>query len=176
MRLATGCQDGLLRIYSTCRPAEAPLELKVSSSQVDGVSKIAWSKVEPDVVFVGKKSGVVEKWDTRVNATAAPVASVALPGGENIMDFEQSSRHNVLIVASGKKVSGVVNCTLERVDVAPYEKYILVDASFSHVLQWFYHHHHLVICKLVRIRQLHTTLHSPTFNTTFQHHRCARTR
>lgn len=68
------------------------------------MSKIAWSKAEPDVVFVGKKSGVMEKWDTRVNTATAPVASVTVPGGENIMDFEQSSRHNILIVANGKKV------------------------------------------------------------------------
>ena len=106
MHLATGCQDGLLRVYNTCRPAEPPLELKIAANSQDGVSKIGWSKVEPDVVIVGKKSGVVEKWDTRVNSTTTPVASVSVPGGENIMDFEQSSNHNVLIVACGKKVRG----------------------------------------------------------------------
>jgi WD40 repeat protein len=105
LHLATGCQDGLLRVYNVCKPTEAPLELKVSASAQEGVSKIAWSLVEPDVVFVGKKSGVVEKWDTRVNTTTAPVASVSISGGENIMDFEQSVAHNVLMVASGKKVS-----------------------------------------------------------------------
>lgn len=104
MHLATGCQDGLLRIYDVCKPAAAPLELRIATTQQDGVSKIGWSKAEPDVVFVGKKSGVLEKWDTRVNTATTPVASVTVPGGENIMDFEQSSRHNILIVANGKKV------------------------------------------------------------------------
>lgn len=104
LHLATGCQDGLLRIYNVCKPSENPLELKVSATPAAGVSKIAWSLVEPDVVFVGKKSGVVEKWDTRVNSTTAPVSSVTIPGGENIMDFEQSTSHNILMVASGKKV------------------------------------------------------------------------
>ena len=56
-------------------------------------------------MIVGKKSGYVEKWDTRVgNTPAALVKSVCVPGGENIMDFEQSVAHNVLMVANGKKV------------------------------------------------------------------------
>lgn len=57
------------------------------------------------MVFVGKKSGVIEKWDTRVGVGAnGAVATVSVPGGENIMDFEQSERHNIMMVAAGKKV------------------------------------------------------------------------
>jgi WD40 repeat protein len=104
LHLATGCQDGLLRIFDVCQPASPPLEFKVSANPTEGISKIAWSVAEPDFVFVGKKSGVIEKWDTRTSGVASPVASVSIPGGENIMDFEQSAAHNVLMVASGKKV------------------------------------------------------------------------
>mmetsp|Transcript_128916 Transcript_128916/g.252493 ORF Transcript_128916/g.252493 Transcript_128916/m.252493 type:complete len:312 (-) Transcript_128916:57-992(-) len=105
LHLATGCQDGLLRIYSVCDPAAPPLELKVASNPTEGISKIAWCLSDPGVVMVGKKSGYVEKWDTRVgNTPAALVKSVCVPGGENIMDFEQSVVHNVLMVANGKKV------------------------------------------------------------------------
>lgn len=125
MHLATGCQDGLLRIYDVCKPSESPLELKVSATPAAGVSKIAWSLVEPDVVFVGKKSGVVEKWDTRVNSTTAPVASVTIPGGENIMDFEQSTNHNILMVASGKKVHyiRICSCTTSTSTTSPLSHY-----------------------------------------------------
>ena len=94
----------MLRIYDVCKPSESPLELKISSSPADGVSKIAWSLSDSNVVIVGKKSGTIQKWDTRVNSTTTPVATVVIAGGENIMDFEQSSAHNVLMVASGKKV------------------------------------------------------------------------
>jgi WD40 repeat protein len=104
LHLGTGCQDGILRVYNVCVPTEAPLELKVSGSPQDGISKVGWSKSEPDCMFIGKKSGTIEKWDTRVNTTTAPVNSLSIAGAENIMDFEQSIAHNVLIVASGKKV------------------------------------------------------------------------
>lgn len=101
--MATGCQDGLLRIYDVCNPSAAPVELRVAANPAEGISKVAWSVAEPDLVFVGKKSGVLEKWDTRIGTTA-PVASISIPGGETIMDFEQNAGHNVVMVASGKKV------------------------------------------------------------------------
>lgn len=104
VRLATGCQDGLMRIYDTCHPEKMPEEFKVSSSSTDGISKIAWVTSEPGMVLVGKKSGVIEKWDTRGHNKEA-VCSALVPGGETVMDFEINTTHNVIMVASGKKVS-----------------------------------------------------------------------
>ncbi len=103
VRIATGCQDGLMRIYDTCTPSAAPTEYKVSSSIADGITKLCWSTAEPNLVILGKKSGVVEKWDVRCAAEKC-VLSAAVPGGETVMDFEVSNNHGVIMVASGKKV------------------------------------------------------------------------
>jgi serine-threonine kinase receptor-associated protein len=90
-------------VYDTCQPSAPPGEYKVAGPVV-GVSKIGWSKVEQGIAFVGKKNGTIEKWDTRVDSSSGPVASITIAGGESIMDFEQSVGLNVLIAACGKKV------------------------------------------------------------------------
>ncbi|KAJ1435625.1 WD40-repeat-containing domain protein [Ochromonadaceae sp. CCMP2298] len=112
LRIGTGCQDGLLRVYDTCQPSAPPSEFKVDSTPVVGVSKIGWSKVDQGVAFVAKKNGVVEKWDTRV-VSKLPVSSITIAGGESVMDFEQSVGLNMLVVASGKKVCSYTLDTLQ---------------------------------------------------------------
>lgn len=103
MHIASGCQDGLLRIYDTCHPEKVPDEFKVSSGIADGITKISWVTEEPHVLVVGKKSGVIEKWDTR-SQTKEAVCAASVPGGETVMDFEVSCTHNLIMVASGTKV------------------------------------------------------------------------
>mmetsp|Transcript_21858 Transcript_21858/g.36573 ORF Transcript_21858/g.36573 Transcript_21858/m.36573 type:complete len:286 (+) Transcript_21858:120-977(+) len=119
LHLATGCQDGLLRIFDVCQPAVPAIEYKIAETSQEGISKLGWSYKEPNIVFVGKKTGVVEKWDTRLAAASAkPVASIRMDGGESIIDFEQSDQHNVFIVASGKKV-----CTFSIDGLQPIQAY-----------------------------------------------------
>jgi WD40 repeat protein len=96
-----------MRIYDTCHPEKPPSEFKVSASIADGITKLCWSTTEDNIVLIGKKSGVVEKWDTRSNTVLSPVQSATVAGGETVMDFEVSSRHGVVLVASGKKVGGL---------------------------------------------------------------------
>lgn len=102
--MASGCQDGLLRIYDTCHPEKAPDEAKVSAGIADGITKISWVTSEPNVIIIGKKSGVVEKWDSRSSEKQA-VSVANVPGGETVMDFDISAAHDVLMLAAGTKVS-----------------------------------------------------------------------
>ncbi len=67
--------------------------------------KLAWSKVDRDIVYIGKKSSAVEKWDTRLPSDQGAVATVALNTGHTIMDFELNHTHNVIMTASGNKVT-----------------------------------------------------------------------
>lgn len=92
-----------MRIYDTCHPDKAPTEFKVSGSIADGITKLCWSTTEEGIVIIGKKSGDVEKWDTR-SGEMKPVQSASVPGGDTVMDFEVSNNHGVIMVASGKKV------------------------------------------------------------------------
>lgn len=113
LRVATGCQDGLMRVYDTCKPDSGPTEYKVSSSPTEGIVKICWSRTEKDIITIGKRSGVLEKWDLRVNSSTTPVTTICVPGGDTIMDFEISSNHGVVTVGSGRKLCTYKNDGLE---------------------------------------------------------------
>jgi hypothetical protein len=62
---------------------------------------------QESVLLVGKRSGAIEKWDTR---TASPLPALSASGGgsplsgDNIMDLEVNYRHGVFLVATGTKV------------------------------------------------------------------------
>ena len=111
MHLASGCQDGLLRIYDTCHPEKVPDEFRIASGIADGITKINFMTSDPNLIIIGKKSGVLEKWDTR-SSTKEAVSVASIPGGETVMDFEVSAAHNLLLVASGTKV-----CERNKVNV-----------------------------------------------------------
>ena len=104
-RFATGCQDGLVRIFSTVDPGGYAIEMKVSTEPgVDGINKILWSS--ENTIIVGKKNGTVEVWDTRTPAEA--VCSVVAPGGGiTVQDLELNSAAAgpTVLVASGNMVS-----------------------------------------------------------------------
>lgn len=109
-----------MRIYDTCHPEKAPTEFKVSASIADGITKLCWSTTEEGVVIIGKKSGDVEKWDTR-SGEMKPVQSASVPGGDTVMDFELNNNHGIIMVASGKKV---------RVAVFVMCKFMLLSSHF----------------------------------------------
>ena len=69
LKIATGCQDGLVRVYNTCTPQEAPLELKISPSRIEeSITKIAW--MDQHLLLAGKRSGTVELWDIRADPSS----------------------------------------------------------------------------------------------------------
>jgi WD40 repeat protein len=104
LKIATGCQDGLLRIFDTCQPNAAPSELKIVNASNDGIMKVSWMKDDSNTLLVGKKAGIIEKWDIRNDPTSGPVQSVNLETGLSVMDFDFHKDHNVLLTASGTKV------------------------------------------------------------------------
>lgn len=117
MRIGTGCQDGLLRIYDVCQTSAAPTEIKVVANTAnDGVNKIAWSTIDKDIVFIGKKSSSVEKWDLRQDPSAGPAAAAKLPDVVlPVMDFELNPKHNIVLAAAGTKVVSFAMDTLDVV-------------------------------------------------------------
>lgn len=107
-KFATGCQDGLLRIFSTVEPGRPADEYKVGADAADGISKILWSSEQ--TLILGKKNGYMELWDTRVPESA--VTRILVPGdGLQIQDIELNQSAGVansgatVMVASGNKVS-----------------------------------------------------------------------
>jgi serine-threonine kinase receptor-associated protein len=92
VKVATGCQDGLLRIYDICKTEEPPIEYKIASSIEQAITKVKFSQTEENILFTGKRNSVVEKWDLRVDSSNGPITSVTVPAGDNVMDLEISPR------------------------------------------------------------------------------------
>jgi len=109
MRIATGCQDGLLRIYDTCRPDQGPLEIKASTTDTPSAScpvKLMWAgETEPSTLIVAKRNGRVDKWDLRQAPTAGAAISVSLgPDSVTVQDIENNYAHGSISVAVNNKV------------------------------------------------------------------------
>eukprot|EP01034_Spumella_vulgaris_P022750 gene22750-28908_t len=153
-----------MRIYDTCHPEKPPSEFKVATSVTDGITKLCWSTTEDNIVLIGKKSGTVEKWDTRSNTVLAPVQKAAVSGGETVIDFEVNTTHGVIMVASGKKVCSYASSDLTLlkefdmpspltfkeeggVSLCPDgKKFIAFDYSTGEVLRTFKGHHGPIRC------------------------------
>jgi len=112
-QIATGCQDGLMRIYDTCTPEKEPIELKVNTDADNGSYpstpvKLLWvGENEPNSIIIGKRNGHVEKWDLRQStdkAAASMSASLCNDKSIAICDIENNSNHNQLTVAIDKKI------------------------------------------------------------------------
>ena len=105
MNIATGCLDGLLRVFDTCDPDAPSVDYRSSSSSADGINKVMWSLLDRHLIVVGKKSGVVEQWDMRVsNTVAKPILTANTGTNHSIIDMEQNANNNLLMLASGSAV------------------------------------------------------------------------
>lgn len=100
-QLATGCQDGVLRVFRTAQPDKEPME--ISSGSKESIIKAAWAD-EGSVLIVGRRSGQLELIDIR--CANALVHSRDLDSA-SVMDLELSPRHGFAMVACGKAVSFV---------------------------------------------------------------------
>lgn len=119
-RFATGCQDGVLRVYDTCVPDAAPLQFNHSNdpARADPITRVHWgSKENNSTVLIGRRSGFVELWDVRCpsgeEAGRKPAALRQLEAGNQIIDMELggSSASTDMLVATAKQVS-VLNTEL----------------------------------------------------------------
>ncbi len=109
LKIATGCQDGFVRIFDTCDITATPSDFKTVHAVTDGITKVTWSTTDRDIIYVSKKSSVVERWDTRIDPTQGAVGVASASGGATIMDFEVTPGHNMLLTASGTKVRSTGN-------------------------------------------------------------------
>lgn len=103
---ATGCQDGLIRVYTTCQPEKDPVEIKVSNSgNDDGITKISWlDENDATLIIVGKKNGIIETWDIRQASGTPCLVSSKLSPSAPIMDLEVNNNFNTILVSCGNKV------------------------------------------------------------------------
>lgn len=104
LRLASGCQDGLVRIYATAAPESDPQLLKVSeegSAAASAPTRVAW--FNDTLLSVGTRNGKVKLYDTRSSTVAATIAICSYA----VMDIEPQIISNVTttaLVACGNKV------------------------------------------------------------------------
>ena len=105
LKIGTGCQDGLLRIFDTCHPSAPCQELKISSSFADSITKISWCQHALNTLVISKRSGTIELWDIRTNPASGPCKAVNLPGAQVVMDMELNHDKDCIIAATGKQVS-----------------------------------------------------------------------
>lgn len=120
-------------MYDTVNPFIPPREVKIPLTVNDGITKVAWCTTDKDIIYIGKKSGVIEKWDMRQDNSAGSAANVVLGTAATVMDFESkfirpncqtfsaffsspficgcfyidNHPHNVMLISSGTKVLSV---------------------------------------------------------------------
>jgi serine-threonine kinase receptor-associated protein len=109
LQIATGCQDGLIRVYDTCAPEKPAVEYKAFTTDLPSASnpvKLMWvGESEPSSLIVAKRNGKVEKWDLRQGGAAGAAISVSL-GVETItvQDIENNYAHGTVTCAVDSKV------------------------------------------------------------------------
>lgn len=94
-RLATGCNDKKLRVYSMDRLTAAPTVIACP----DRIRKVAWSR-DDSCIYTGSEDGAVRAYDP---ATQALLAEASLGAGA-ISDLEVSQDGGTLTVAAGREV------------------------------------------------------------------------
>jgi serine-threonine kinase receptor-associated protein len=103
-KIATGCQDGSLKLFDTARPEANPFEIKSEGKGMDSaITKVLWcGRVCEHAVLLGKRSGEVQLRDMRDSGSV--IASVVLPEKETIVDLELNVEHSCILAACGKKI------------------------------------------------------------------------
>jgi serine-threonine kinase receptor-associated protein len=107
--LATGGNEGILRIFSLDRGAETPPQVFKHKAVSEGattngkapfINKAVWRNT--NTICTGANDGVVRLWDIRTKGLT-PVQQLKL-GSHTIMDIELQTNLDMLTVASGEHV------------------------------------------------------------------------
>ena len=107
LRLASGCQDGAVRVYSTATPQADPLMIQVNeeggSASTTAPTRVVW--FSDTLLAVGTRDGKLKLYDVR-SATAAATVSLSA-SGDSVMDIEPQIISNTIttaLIACGNKV------------------------------------------------------------------------
>lgn len=145
-RIASGCQDGLVRLFDTARPEAGELhQLAVGAKSSEAPTKVVFAGQDSCSLLVGTRQGTLQLWDSRgageaakqVNllTSVAPPAGVAEPGAKSmpvpttaaVMDVELSPDKTTALVTVGRKV-----CCVSLPDLNILWQYAMPDPlSFS---------------------------------------------
>ncbi len=105
LRIATGCQDGQLRIYNTPSLETPPTQCIVAEKGVPAYStKVLWSS--HNTILIGARSGGLQLWDLRENPASGPskISSISGDAGFSIVDLELNPSCSHVLAASGRHV------------------------------------------------------------------------
>jgi WD40 repeat protein len=104
LHLATGCQDGLVRVYDTMQCSADPAMYPIATKSSEAPTKVIFSG-DDNFVMAGTRVGTVQLLDRRLDVNAAAVHSAALSSNKDaIMDIELSANRDSVLVTVGKKV------------------------------------------------------------------------
>lgn len=103
-RIATGCQDGFMRIYHTCKPEQAATECRVATTgSAVSVTKLSWLPEQDNLIVVGQRAGKVQLWDVRTPTAPATSVTLAKAGGD-VLDVEINSAHGLVLAVCEQRV------------------------------------------------------------------------
>lgn len=141
LHIASGCQDGLLRLFDTCRPeAGELLQLAIGKKSTEAPTKVLFTGIDSSSILVGTRQGTLQLWDTRDTTSAvselnllssvAPAAGGAevgakklgTPTSASVMDIELNSAKSNALVTVGRKV-----CCVNLPDLTIKWEYAMPD-------------------------------------------------
>jgi len=103
--IATGCQDGLMRIFDIMNPSSAPSQFVISPKSSESPTKISFLPNNSSLIIVGTKNSLIQLWDRRISPSSACVATVSQDSnGFSVMDIEINRQSDKILVTIGRKV------------------------------------------------------------------------
>lgn len=121
--IATGCQDGYVRLFDTCNPSITEREIRVAAGPDDAVTKLWWNQDGNEgCITLGKKNGTVEMRDLRTDAASACVEMVASKDAQPITDLKLHPEHQCTLAAAGDKIIKMHSDTLQIIDTIQMPK------------------------------------------------------
>jgi serine-threonine kinase receptor-associated protein len=104
LMIATGCQDGLVRLFNTASPQKSTREIRISSGKSDDcVTKLYWTDPSNNTILLSKKNGRIELHDLR-QADKTEVSYFETDTKLAVIDLELNPQHNCVMACSGNSI------------------------------------------------------------------------
>lgn len=117
-KIATVCQDGLLRVFDTCNTTNEDIEPMTqrigSGHSSESATKVKW--LDDNRILIGKKNGRIEIRDIRIDDNSSSSSSIKennekaitnfidMPDGASIMDIDINLNQNTLVTGVGTNI------------------------------------------------------------------------